>query len=44
VFKRKWDDIWLSVNLAISQRSLLLKTGNNIINEIKRTLAEKNRF
>jgi hypothetical protein len=41
VFRRKWDDIWLSVNLAISQRSLLLRTGDNIINEIKRALAEK---
>jgi hypothetical protein len=41
VFRRKWDDIWLSINLAISQRSLLLKTGSNIIKEIRLTLSER---
>lgn len=41
VFRRKWDDIWLSVNLAISQRSLLLSEGNNIINEIGKALTDK---
>lgn len=41
VFRRKWDDIWLSVNLAIYQRTLLLKYGNNIINEIKQALSGK---
>ncbi|WP_337863308.1 hypothetical protein [Nitrososphaera sp.] len=41
VFRKKWDDIWLSVDLAISQRSLLLETGSNIINEIRLVLSEK---
>ncbi len=41
VFRRKWDDIWLSLKLAISQRSLLLRTGSNIINEIRLALSEK---
>jgi len=41
VFRRKWDDIWLSVKMAISQRTLLLRDGNNIINEISRALTEK---
>jgi hypothetical protein len=35
VFTRKWDDIWLSLNLAISQRALLLEYGTNHIREIK---------
>jgi hypothetical protein len=35
VFTRKWDDIWLALNLAISQRALLLEYGTNHIREIK---------
>jgi len=35
VFTRKWDDIWLSLNLAIAQRALLLEYGTNHIKEIK---------
>ena len=35
VFTRKWDDIWLSLNLAIAQRALLLEYGTNHITEIK---------
>jgi hypothetical protein len=41
VFRKKWDDIWLSVKMAISQRTLLLRNGNNIINEIDRSLTRK---
>jgi hypothetical protein len=40
VFRKKWDDIWLSVKMAISQRTLLLRDGNNIINEIDRSLTK----
>lgn len=40
VFRNKWDDIWLSVKMAISQRTLLLTEGNNIISEIKRSLTK----
>jgi hypothetical protein len=35
VFTRKWDDIWLSLNIAIAQRALLLEYGTNHIREIK---------
>lgn len=35
VFTRKWDDIWLSLNLAIAQRALLLEYGTNHIIETK---------
>jgi hypothetical protein len=35
MFTRKWDDIWLSLNLAIAQRALLLEYGTNHIIEIK---------
>lgn len=35
VFTRKWDDIWLTLTVAILQRSILLEHGNNIIKEIK---------
>jgi hypothetical protein len=41
VFRKKWDDIWLSVKMAISQRTLLLRNGNSIINEIHRSLTGK---
>jgi hypothetical protein len=40
VFRKKWDDIWLSVNMAIAQRTLLLEYGNNIINEINQALTK----
>ncbi|MEM3160408.1 MAG: hypothetical protein QXJ74_06465 [Nitrososphaera sp.] len=40
VFRKKWDDIWLSVKMAISQRTLLLRDGNNIINEIDCSLTK----
>jgi hypothetical protein len=35
VFTRNWDDIWLTLNLAISQRALVLEYGTNHIIEIK---------
>jgi hypothetical protein len=35
VFTRNWDDIWLALNLAISQRALLLEHETNHIREIK---------
>jgi hypothetical protein len=40
VFRRKWDDVWLALESAISQRALLLRTGNSIINELRRYLEE----
>jgi hypothetical protein len=41
VFRNKWDDIWLSLKMAISQRTLLLRNGNSIISEIDRSLTKK---
>ena len=41
VFRKKWDDIWLSIRMAISQRTLLLRGGNNIISEIDHSLTKK---
>lgn len=41
VFRKRWDDIWLSVKMAISQRTLLLRNGNSIITEIDRSLTKK---
>jgi hypothetical protein len=29
VFSRRWDDLWLSLNVAISERTLLLQFANN---------------
>jgi hypothetical protein len=39
VFTRRWDDIWLSLNLAVSQRSILLKQGNNIFSNLQELLS-----
>jgi hypothetical protein len=36
VFSKSWDDIWLVLNLAISQRATLLEYKKNQITEIKR--------
>lgn len=41
VFRNKWDDIWLSIKMAISQRTLLLKNRQSIIHEIERSLTNK---
>jgi hypothetical protein len=41
VFRKKWDDIWLSVKMAISQRTLLLRDGKNVISEIDFLLTNK---
>ena len=41
VFRKKWDDIWLSLKLAISQRTLLLRYRNSIIKELGRSLTKK---
>jgi len=38
VFTRQWDDIWLSLSIATSQRSLLLEYGNNYMMQIKQVL------
>lgn len=40
VFRKKWDDIWLAVNMAIGQRTLLLENGKNIINEMDLSLTK----
>jgi len=36
VFTRKWDDVWLTLLLAISQRSILLQHNTNHIIELDR--------
>lgn len=41
VFRKKWDDIWLSLKMAISQRTLLLRNGNSIVSELDRSLTKK---
>ncbi len=38
VFARRWDDVWLSLNVAISERSLLLEFGNNHMIRIQEML------
>lgn len=38
VFANSWDDIWLTCNLAISQRALLLEYNKNHITEIKKLI------
>jgi hypothetical protein len=38
VFTRQWDDVWLSLNIAISQRALLLEDGNNHMMQIRQLL------
>jgi hypothetical protein len=38
VFSKSWDDIWLVFNIAISQRSILLKNRNNHITQLKNLL------
>lgn len=43
VFSKSWDDIWLAFNIAISQRSILLKNGNNHITQLK-NLMENDEF
>jgi hypothetical protein len=35
VFSKSWDDIWITFNVAISQRAILLRTRKNHIIEIK---------
>jgi hypothetical protein len=38
VFARQWDDVWLSLNVAISERALLLECANNHITRIQEIL------
>ena len=40
VFRKKWDDIWLSLKMAISQ-TLLLRHGKSIISELDHSLTKK---
>lgn len=42
VFTRKWDDIWLSLNVAIFERGLLLGHGTNHMKELKLMLEHNN--
>jgi hypothetical protein len=35
VFSKSWDDIWLTFNVAISQRAILLRNRKNYIIQIK---------
>jgi hypothetical protein len=44
VFANSWDDIWLSCNLAISQRALLLEYNKNHITEIKKLIHNDQEF
>lgn len=41
VFARTWEDVRLSIDVAISQRILLLKCGRNYLMEIKRHADDK---
>ncbi len=38
VFARKWDDVWLSLNVAIVERALLLEFGSNHMIRIQEIL------
>ncbi len=38
VFTRHWDDVWLSLNVAISERASLLEYGNNHMMQIRQIL------
>lgn len=42
VFTRKWDDIWLSLKVAIFERGLLLVHGTNHMAELKRMIEDGN--
>lgn len=42
VFTRKWDDIWLSLSVAISERGILLDRGTNHMRELKCMLERGN--
>lgn len=35
VFSKSWDDIWLTFDVAISQRAILLRNRKNYIIQIK---------
>jgi hypothetical protein len=35
VFSKSWDDIWLTFNVAISQRAILLRNRKNYIIQLK---------
>ncbi len=38
VFARQWDDVWLSLNVAVSERALLLEFASNHIMRIQEIL------
>ncbi|MCI0558123.1 MAG: hypothetical protein MN733_06480, partial [Nitrososphaera sp.] len=38
VFARRWDDVWLALNVAISERALLLQYANNHMIQIREML------
>ena len=42
VFSKSWDDIWLTFDVAISQRAILLRNRKNYIIQIKNLKVKEN--